>query len=382
MNYFKKVNIFAKILNSIIYIILLSLISCVNNPSKPEEALINMPQKGVIILNEGLWGMDNATFDILDLETNLYIKNAYHKLNNNNKLGDIANDILISGDTIFVCVCTSKYIDMISLKSGKSIKRFFTNGNYYPRRMTKIDNNIYITDLYADCLHKIDLELDTILVDICKVGAAPEYIENDGVNLYIVNSGYGDYKYNNEGAGELYVIDIKTLKLKQNIKIGANPIEVIRDKINNKLYVSYINLPSKQDALGGIVELDISNTIEITKTNEWRCKPTRITHFQNDDLNCLYFLSDDGLQMIDIKLNDNKIKTVITNTNKYERWYGLNVSNDNRYLYLTNARNHTIDGELSIYEISSLTLYQTNPNYITPIKKFTTSINPSEIIFF
>lgn len=368
--------------------ILIGMNSCVENPTTPKNPNTDqMPPKGIIVLCEGLWGMDNSTIDIIDKGLNYYTKQAYQKFNKNNKLGDIANDILITGDTLIICVSTSKYIELINLKNGKTISRFTLNGNYYPRRLSKYKNYVYITDLYGDCLHRLDLNTSNLEQNIIKVGAAPEYITNDSTNLYIVNSGYGDYKAKEIGAGELWVVGLENqstnLNIKQKIYIGPNPIEVVYDNQNSKIYASYIHLPSKKDSLGGIVELEIIlNANTLKKTKEWRAKPSKITIYNNQLNSNLIFLDENGLKIIEQKTDT--IKTLIQNPNPLDKWYGFTLSDDYSNLIICNARNHTIDGDIMIYNFNTVwqNSQQNQINNSKPYKNFKSSINPSKILWY
>lgn len=361
--------------------------SCVENPKSPTVSNPNtnlMPPKGLIVLCEGLWGMDNSTIDVINQEMTNYTKQAYQKLNNNNILGDIANDILITGDTLIICVSTSKYIELVNLKNGKTINRFTLNGNYYPRRMSKFKNYIYITDLYGDCLHRLDLNTSQLEQNILKVGAAPEYITNDSTNLFVVNSGYGDYKAKEIGAGELWVLSLDNHNVNQKIYIGPNPIEVVYDNKNSKLYASYIHLPSKKDSIGGIVELEInpnSTTNTLKKSKEWRTKPSKITLYNNQLNSNLMYIDEKGLKIIN--LNTDTIQTLVQNNNQLDKWYGLALSEDKNTLIICNARNHTIDGEIMIYNFNSIWQKSQQQIYNTlPFKTFKSSINPSKVLWY
>lgn len=365
----------------ILIINLLFLSSCVKEPNSPENKTEKLTQNSLVILIEGLWGLDNSNLDILNIDNKKYQKSYYQNINNV-KLGDTANDILIKGDTLFVIVSTSKYIELIDLITFKTIKRFFFESNNYPRKMTysEVHKNIYITDLYSDVIHILNLEKDTLIKNVVKTGASPEFIVNNNNYLFVANSGFGDYKYKEEGAGYVYIYDLNSLTLVNKVFVGPNLIELIIDNENNNLFCSYINLPSKKDSLGGIVQFKILSS-NLDKIKEIRTKASKLEYYDNN----LFYFTKDGLEFLSTsKIEPNYFlpKLIISKKNKTENYYALKVERfkDNSInLILGNAFNHNLDGELNIYKLSDLL---NNNSNVKPLHQFSTGINPSKILYY
>jgi len=365
-----------------ITLLFLILNSCVKEPNSPINKTENLTQNSLVILTEGLWGLDNSNLDIINLDNYTYQKSYYQNINNV-KLGDTANDILIKGDTLFVIVSTSKYIELIDLKTFKTIKRFFFEGNNYPRKMTYSNkfNNIYITDLYSDVIHILNLEKDTLMKNFIKTGASPEYIVHNNNYLYVANSGFGDYKQKEEGAGYIYIYDLNSLSLVNQVFVGPNLIELVLDSDNQNLFCSYINLPSKKDSLGGIVQFKILG-LNLDKVNEIRTKASKLEYYENK----LFYFTENGLEYFPTSNNETNYflpKLIIRKKNKSENYYALKIlkyKDNPTKLILGNAFNHSIDGELYFYNLDNI-LNNNNLN-IEPINKFSTGINPSKILYY
>ena len=140
----------------------------------------------LIILCEGLWGMDNSSLSLLDhgVLTNRW----FQQQNPGRHLGDTGNDILQVNDTLIaISVNWSNIIQYINLE-GKAVA---ATENIPNNRRLATDNNgfLYVTS-YADngYVAKIDLRTKEI-VDTCHVGYEPEGIAYYDGRLYIANTG-------------------------------------------------------------------------------------------------------------------------------------------------------------------------------------------------
>src|SRR5690554_4406485 len=109
-------------MNSIKYILvaLVFLTACKKEEAEPlpEGGYSN----GILVLNEGLFQLNNSSLSWIDLETEDVRQNLF--LNTNNRpLGDIGNDMILYGNKIYITVTGSSTVEILDKSSLKSIKQ-------------------------------------------------------------------------------------------------------------------------------------------------------------------------------------------------------------------------------------------------------------------
>ncbi len=337
-----------------------------------EENLQNNPTLGIdtastniaLVICEGLWGYDNSTVSKINLNT-LGVQNNFTSLANTNfKIGDIGNDLLIKGDTFFVVVTTTKALEYFDIKTGKLLGYITFDNNSAPRHIAQINNNLFaITDLYRDCVYIVNLQTQSVEHTI-SVGPSPEFVEYYNGKLYVTNSGYGDYRSKEPKANTLSVIDVLTWKEIQNLPLPPNPIELVIDYKRNKLFVSYNHLPSLKDSMGGIIMLELTS---LERLKEWKVQCRSL--FLDENTGDLYFATYKGIQKLSAV--SGLIEEVVTNSKPNEIWYSVAYDTKNDLLFVGNAKNYTVEGQVIVFEII-------NTKYI-PKKVIPVGVNPSQI---
>ena len=350
-----------------ILIIIVSFTGCIEPPSGPEDSPVQESYNGAYILCEGLWGLDNSSLSRYEFESKSVSQYVYKSANNGQKLGDLASDFVVHNDYALITVTTTRIIEKIELKSGKSLGRMLFADGRAPRKITVINDSLAaVTDLLNHLITFFNPGNLQIIKDSVFVGPAPEGIATAGEVLLVVNSGYGDYLADAPKAGTISVVSINTMQEIGNFYVGPNPIEILINKKYNKFYVSYNNLPSAADSIGGIVEFDLNN---LTETARLRTNVRSMTLSNSGD--SLLFISDSTVSYIDLRQNFKKHKLIV-NQNPSDIWYALACSMGGN-IWIGNAKNYQINGELLIYKQNS---------YDAPAEKHTVGINPNKIVFY
>lgn len=360
-----------KYIRNFLLLSLLTLISCVSDPNGTNKT-VDIPQvkNGVYIMCEGLWNYDNSSLTRIDLDNGSVLDCFYKLTNNNEKLGDLANQLIVRGDTSYIILTTAGIIRAFNTYTGKKIDSVSLGTNIMPRKMVFINDSIaYVTNLYDYSVSVLDLKHFKIINRKINVGPAPEGIDYWNGYIFVANSGYGDYQQNIPKASTISVIDINSGNEVENLSCGLNPIEVKVDRYNQKLYVAYYNLPSKvPPETGGIIEYDL-NTFQ--KTREWKLNAAQLCIAPYGEK--LYFVSDYGISYIDLTIANSQVVNIIKKNNSLEKWYSLALSPNNTEIWVGNAKNYQIHSEVYVYDLS-------NPGI--PIKTYTAGINPNTICFF
>lgn len=126
-----------------------SFISCSDddNDSKRDDSgsKVALSQNRVFILNEGSLNLNNANISFYDPDKTIdFIADIFQK-QNNAKLGDTGQDMIVYNDYIYVIVSGSKYITRLNAAGVEQQRFAFSSSEGSPRYMTADDGYIYVT---------------------------------------------------------------------------------------------------------------------------------------------------------------------------------------------------------------------------------------------
>lgn len=214
-----------KLKHTILYIGAALLTACSSSPTDEPEPVTpptpvtpSISTDRLLVLCEGLWGMDNSCIAYID---STGVTNKWFQQNNPGmKLGDTGNDILLVNDTLIaISVNWSNIIQYIS-PSGKAITA--TEDIPNNRRLATDGRYLYVTS-YADhgYVAKIDLKTKQI-TDTCHTGYEPEGIAFYDGRLYVANTGgYSFQEKDHSYESTVSVIDAATMTELRRIDTGC-----------------------------------------------------------------------------------------------------------------------------------------------------------------
>lgn len=362
-----------------IYSVLLSLftlLSCVKTPTDNSPSMNLVADAGdILVLSEGLQGYDNSTISLIKSSSAELERDYFSSSNNEQYLGDTANDMIIIGDTAYVVLSTSSMIRAINIKSGKKLKDIFLPNDCLPRHITSIsDTSLCVSCLLRSSILFINLN-DLSNLNEVSTGPQPEGIAIFDDYIFVANSAYGDFNYMHADAATISVISISNGVEILKLSSGVNCSELIINNENKRLYAACYNLPSLTDSLGDVIEYDLNN---LTELRRWKVRARSLDFSISGD--SLLFISQqpkgsnmsEGSGIAFIDLNNGKYGKIFDNPNKFDIWYGLNVSPFDGSIWVCNAREHINNGKVLVYNIN---------NTNGPIKAFDVLLNPNKVLF-
>ena len=231
---------------SIIYSTLCSLMlgmgfaSCSDDINGDEQPIIDPVDYPAYILNEGLWGYNNANISrFFPTSTTVSVENDFYKKVNGQLMGDVANALIEDNNNLYVLLNGSKYVARLNELTQEQARYTFPENEGEPRRMDVEGNYIYVTQGGGQ-VSKINIK-DMSLAGTFNGGDYLEgIVEKDG-KLYVVNSYKRSYDYNQE----VFVIDAKTMALEKTLQVVLNPTKM--HEIDNKIYLisagNYADVP-------------------------------------------------------------------------------------------------------------------------------------------
>ncbi len=356
-----------------IFVVLLILASCVSNPEKPvDNGNISPAKTGVFILCEGIYKNDNSGITRYLLNGGEVTNRFYSQSNPGMKLGDLANSIVIKGDTAFVAVSSSNTIESFRVSDGKSQNRLILEGDPQPRKLAIINDTLgFFTNFNSSSVTAFNPSTMKKIADY-QTGPVPEGLAAWQDKLFVANSGAGDLLKDKPGAGTIWVMDMFTGAVINKTAVLPNVYELLADTENNLLYARYLHYYSEPDSLGGIVCFDLNGMKELYR---WRDRTASFGKAMAlaDGGKTLYYLNDKGVAKISTGSSADPQQFIINPNNKKEFWYSLAVSPDGKEIWVGNAMNYQINGQVLVYNISS-------PD--EAVKIINVGVNPNAIVFY
>ena len=233
-----------------------SFIACSDEDKEiPQEPTRDPVVKLAYILNEGLWGSNNANIICFYIKSSNKVSTTgtdiYAGENGGKPMGDLANAMIEEDENIYVVLNESKYVARLSMSIKEEARYYFAEGEGKPRCIAVEGDYAYVTQ-HGGQVSKLNIK-DMSLAGTFKGGDNLEGIVEEDGKLYVANAwkadGSGNYLYNEE----LFVIDANTMTQTGTIPVVANPVQV--QEINDRIYVI-----SQGDYVGVQASLQVIDT--------------------------------------------------------------------------------------------------------------------------
>ncbi len=326
----------------------------------PVEPPIQFSTKGIFVINEGLYGQNNSEITYYDPSTGNVITNFYSS-KNGKVLGDNANSMFIFQDKGYIAVDASNKIEVIDLKTGKSIGVLDLGTGGSPREIFILNSSRGFVTSFSK--HSV-IEFDPSQLKITReipVGEYPEGIGYANNKLFIANSKLGS-------GNSVSVIDLSTNSVIKTINVRQNPrfVTVTND---NKVIIGCSGDFMSPTSIAGLFIID-PNSLNVVDSILLAYHPQDIALTKT---NIVYYINDRGVGKIN--LTNKQVDTVFIAGNRINDIYGIaySIAYDDlsERLYIGNPKNFTQNGEVQIFNKDG--------NFI---KKFDTKINPGAIYIY
>ena len=205
----------------------------------------------IYFLNEGSWGMNDASITTYNETSKVYFEDLYYS-SNDKKLGDVAQDI-VYGDNhcLYVAVSESRYIAKLDANC-KELTRYKTSDTeMQPRSLLLKDGFLYASFYGTETEGGIVAKMDTATLAVVQrvsVGSYPEQIAEINGVIAVCNSGYG---YGNT----LSMIDVNSFSVKKELALPhMNPQDIV--VCNGKFYCNTTEYDESWNSVSRIIEVD------------------------------------------------------------------------------------------------------------------------------
>lgn len=339
-------------------------------PSAPTES-----GDRLIVLCEGLWGMDNSTISFIDHGT---LTNRWFRENNpGHKLGDTGNDILQVNDTLVAISVNWSNIIQYIYPDGRAItatenipnnRRLATDGERY-LFCTSYANNGYVA--------KVDLVTKEI-VDTCHVAYEPEGIAYYKGRLFVANTGGYSFQEGHEYESTVSVIDAQTMRELKRIDTGC--INLYGEMTQCGQFVCINSAGDYYDVKPKTVVLNMANeefkvydfpaTYNCTYGNKFYVIGSEFSYNKGTGGEYTYTVHTIDLPSLESSAGLGDYQQVSETIEKLQAPYGIYVSPYSGHMYVADARSYATNGFL----------YEYNPTDNTIAKYNLVGLNPGHMV--
>ncbi len=329
---------------------------CEKDDSSSPEPLQLKFGNGVLVINDGRWGQNNATVTFLSYTNDSLYDNLFERVNNR-PLGDVANSFVRKDDKGYIVVSNSHKIEVVNLNTFASVAKIDLP-DYNPRHMVIVGDYGYVTSLDKDKVVKVNLKSYAIEKEIA-VGSKPEGIVKTGDYLYVANSGYGM-------GNTLSVIDIKTDAVVKTLTIAQNP-QFLAVGSDNNVYVVCTGSYSDPSKNSGLWKISSSNNT-VVDSIIIRNYPVKICNYKTNQ-----FLVTNGEGVIKVDISNKQTSTLIpmnlVSTASYPMVYSIAYDNVKDVIYAANPKDFKQNGEIIKFDAQG-----------NKLDAFNCGVNPGTIV--
>lgn len=322
--------------------------SCSNDDEQGlvDDLPLGAYDNGVLILNQGNFGQDNASISYLSNDFSTFQESAFFTVNPTKILGNTAQDIGFFNDLAFVVVNASNKIIVVNrytleyiatIDSGLDNPRYiaFANGKGY---VTNWGDGGVTTDDYVAV---VNLSNYTISGTISVLEGPERIIESNG-NLYVAHQ--GGYGYGNS----VSVINSASNSVSSSITVADVPNSL--QVKNGFLYVMCGGKAAwtQDETLGKLVKINLSNYTESSSIDFATGNHPSNLYISND---IIYYTQDSSV--FSMGLNATTLPSAALFSTVGQGVYGVySFAVENNKIYVGDAGDYNSNGKVYVYSLT------------------------------
>ena len=322
----------------IFFIQLMLWVFACNNDDNPGIANTSFERdKGIFILNEGIFTQGNASVDYYDWINDSLYTGIYEKINGE-KAGDVLQSMTIQGKYAYLALNNSSCIKKVSIEDFKLSATI--KGLQSPRYILPVNKEkLYVSDLYSGKIYVISPIHNTITKEIYTGQWTETWALYEDMAFVTC-----PWFYSTPASKKILVLNTATDEITDSISVCINPQQIAADK-NGKIWVlcggnSYENIK------GGLFKIDANTTvIEDSMTFGKTQQTFNNSLVLNEGRDTLFILYNDVYSLA-VKDGISKLKKIFTPGK--DDIYGMSIDNKRQLLYIMHAPANS-KGYISVY---------------------------------
>lgn len=337
-------------------------------PDNGQETVHDDGTAEMYVLCEGLFNLNNSTLARYSFETDACMPDYFRTMNRRG-LGDTANDMDIYGGKLYVVVNVSSTVEVIDLHTGLSVGQVSfvaEDGSSRQPRAVAFDGGKAYVCSYDGTVARIDtasLQVEAL----AEVGRNPEDLCVQDGKLYVSNSGGLDW----EGIGvdrTVSVVDLDAFREVKQIEVGPNPGKILAGQAHTVWVATYgenieegdyhlVKINAQTDAVEAVYDEPVMDfAIDYN-----------LAYLYNYD----YQTSRSSVKVFDLASGKVAREQFITDGTKIERPYAIAVNPYSSNVYITEAYNYQVEGDLLCFAPDGKLMFRLNG----------VGLNPNTVLF-
>jgi hypothetical protein len=348
---------------AIAFLLVFVVVSCKKDKPKPIDEVKEKMQNGILVLNEGLFQLNNSNLSWIDLDDD-HVNNQIFEEKTGRQLGDTGNDILVYGSKIYVLTSVSSTIEILDAQTFNSLKQLsiVENGtSQQPRSLTAINGEIYLST-FGGKLWCIDTLTSDVTAKI-QVGLNPDQLTNDGNYIYVSNSGGLNTSVYDSTVSIVNPITKTEVK---RVTVAKNPGKILVGPDGNIYVITRGNYTTIDPSLHRI------NKQTLERDTIYPIRALHLASFTANQFVIGYTNTLGKEELGKFNVFTQKIEAMnFIDISNFKTFYAIQYLPKTHQFYLFDAMSYTQSGTMSIYSESGDFL-----------KKYTAGLNPSKAIRF
>ncbi len=322
-------------------------------------------EDGIFVLNEGIWGEGNASVSFISNDLEEIEQDIFSFNNAGRALGDVAQDLGLYEDLVFMVVNASNKIEVVDRTTFESVATLDIQLSN-PRYISFANGKAYVTnwgdgtDPDDDYVAVFDADSFEFLKEI-SVAEGPEKIISEGNQIFVAHT--GGYSFNNI----ISVIATEDDEVTEELTVGVVPNSLLVSNGNLLVLSSGLPFYSEEESAGSFSRIDLS-TMEVATLDfpEATNHPSYLT----EDNGQFYFVMGKEVYSFSPSAAPSTTAPILSLTEESGSLYSFDVENNQIFVGFTSP-DYTGNGTLKVYNVGST----------EPIETFTTGIGPNGIFF-
>lgn len=320
-------------------------------------------KKGWLVLNEGLYQLNNASMSWIDLASS-EVNNQIFEERTGRLLGDTGNDMIRYGDKLYILTSVSSTVEILDGKTLKPIKQLSITEDgvaQQPQNFIAFNGSVYFSTFGGKvwCLDTTNLGIKTKI----SVGLNPDRMATDGTYLYVSNSGGLNPEVFDSTVSVIRLLNNQEIK---KIVVGKNPGEIMVGP-NQQVYVitrgDYGAVPNRLHRI---------NTNSLSVDTTFSIKATHLCEFNSQEIIVGYYNAVNKIELTKFNVNTNElVEPRFIDLTGFQTFYGISYLAQLNKFILKDAMSHTTSGKVLIYKSNGILERQ-----------FQVGLNPNQVIYY
>lgn len=311
------------------------LAGCKKEPIAPE----NKFTRGCFVVNEGPFQTGTGTITFRNTDTGEVLQDIYGEANGGAALGNIVQSMICHGGHAFIVVNNANKI--VVVKDSTFKKEAEITGFNLPRFILQVSDHEALVTEWGNsggngAVKLIDLNTFEIKKSV-EAGKGPERMCIVGDSVFIANSG------GFERDSTVMIYRLSQDSIVSTIVVGDNPVSVLPDDSGDvwTLCRGYTDWVTPSNSTSGAISV-IRNRQVIFGMEV----PNGSTNLAYDNIRDIFYFTDGTTvyKRFEYQTANEPLETFLTGT-----FYGLGVETGTGKLFVSDPKDYSSNGEISIY---------------------------------